>query len=823
MRKAQKAQLLEILQTLEEAHKAIKNYAGRRELEAARALLSECQESAVQVGSIIEESEGEDCPAVGLLEAYCEALYQASIGIPEEITAQRAYKMLNKALFQVEHSVRDEIPVRLEVVFLPYKASMWDSFKSVWKAAMADPRCDAFVIPIPYYDKNPDGSLRDMHYEGSQYPKDVPAVWYKDYDFDGRRPDIIFIHNPYDEYNHVTSVEPFFYAKNLKQYTEKLVYIPYFVLGEVDPGSPAALEGILHFCMIPGVLHADNVIVQSENMRRAYINVLAKKLGEHTRPLWTSKILGLGSPKFDEVLNTEYEDLEIPGEWLKIILKPDGTRKKIILYNTSIGALLRHNGSMLDKIQDVLRIFKENRDEVALLWRPHPLIQATIESMRPALWRDYLQIVNQFQSEAWGIYDSSPDLNRAVALSDAYYGDSSSVVQLCEFAGMPVLIQNVETLAGRCKKALTPCAWAVAGHDIYFSERFLNGLFKINCDTLETTYIGSCLTNIQDKRYLHASVLQMGNRLFFTPYNSDGIDTYDLETAEIEHISLPQRWMGSTEKFFCSACWGDRLFLFGGLSWNITVFETKRGNFFDLTECAKSVQPYISEPDSRGFYFYGAAVIGDEIYAVSGRGDFILKINARHYAYEIIPLHSPNIGYVRVLVVEEDLWLIPITGTSFVKYDIRHGKCTIIDVKYNNLRYSCGIVAGTTIFALPEQGDFPLQIDTRTGEPSVVEELAAVFCGSGTCLENSCLLGSWIVCFSVSRQEMILFNLISREVRTKRLDAEYSALISKCLYLNESQSVRLPDWMNAAAPEGHVQKPQIPSGTRIYQKIFAGI
>ena len=81
MRKAQKAQLLEILQTLEEAHKAIKNYAGRRELEAARALLSECQESAVQVGSIIEESEGEDCPAVGLLEAYCEALYQASIGI----------------------------------------------------------------------------------------------------------------------------------------------------------------------------------------------------------------------------------------------------------------------------------------------------------------------------------------------------------------------------------------------------------------------------------------------------------------------------------------------------------------------------------------------------------------------------------------------------------------------------------------------------------------------------------------------------------------------------------------------------------------------
>ena len=76
----------------------------------------------------------------------------------------------------MEHSVRNEIPVRLEAVFLPYKASMWESFKSVWKAAVADPRCDAFVVPIPYFDKNLDGSLRDMHYEGSQYPKNVPAV-----------------------------------------------------------------------------------------------------------------------------------------------------------------------------------------------------------------------------------------------------------------------------------------------------------------------------------------------------------------------------------------------------------------------------------------------------------------------------------------------------------------------------------------------------------------------------------------------------------------------------------------------------------------------
>ena len=81
---------------------------------------------------------------------------------------------------------------------------------------------------------------------------------------------MIFIHNPYDEYNRVTRIHPFFYASNLKKYTEMLVYIPYFLLREIDPENKNDLEEIKHFCMLPGVLYADRVIVQSEKMRRCY-------------------------------------------------------------------------------------------------------------------------------------------------------------------------------------------------------------------------------------------------------------------------------------------------------------------------------------------------------------------------------------------------------------------------------------------------------------------------------------------------------------------------------------------------------------------------
>ena len=183
-------------------------------------------------------------------------------------------------------------------------------------------------------------------------------------------------------------------------------------------------------------------------MRKIYINVLTEATEGfgHNRAYWEEKILGLGSPKMDKVANTCKEDLQMPGEWKKIIQKPDGSRKKIILYNTGVDALLKHSDKMLDKIKDVLRTFKENQDEVALLWRPHPLIKATIESMRPELWQEYRVIVEQYREEGWGIYDDTADVDRAIAISDAYYGDGSSLVQLYQKTGKPVMIQNVEIL-----------------------------------------------------------------------------------------------------------------------------------------------------------------------------------------------------------------------------------------------------------------------------------------------------------------------------------------------------------------------------------------
>ena len=338
-------------------------------------------------------------------------------------------------------NVKTELkPDRTEIVFLPYKAAMWDSLESVWLAAVEDPQCDVYVIPIPYYDKNPDdGALGQMHYEGDQYPDYVPVVDWRSYDFESRRPDVIYVHNPYDEYNYSTSVHPDFYSKRLKEFTGMLVYIPYFVC--VEDGMDKDL------CVLPGVLYADKVIVQSDEVRQMYIREFknAEEAFDCAGQFGNAeeKFLALGSPKLDKVINTKPEDCKIPDEWRNLINRPDGDRKKVILYNTTLASILAEDEKYLKKIRKVLEYFRGD-DKVVLLWRPHPLSESIYQAMRPQFLEEYENIVSEYRRQGFGIYDDTPDVHRAIAIADAYYGDGSSLVALFELTGKPAMIQNFD-------------------------------------------------------------------------------------------------------------------------------------------------------------------------------------------------------------------------------------------------------------------------------------------------------------------------------------------------------------------------------------------
>ena len=78
------------------------------------------------------------------------------------------------------------------IVFLPYNVTMWDSMESLWLAAKKDSEhCEPFVVPIPYADRNSDGSAREWHCDAPKYPDYVPVENWQTFDLKAMHPDII--------------------------------------------------------------------------------------------------------------------------------------------------------------------------------------------------------------------------------------------------------------------------------------------------------------------------------------------------------------------------------------------------------------------------------------------------------------------------------------------------------------------------------------------------------------------------------------------------------------------------------------------------------
>ena len=129
------------------------------------------------------------------------------------------------------------------------------------------------------------------------------------------QPDIMYIHNPYDQYNTVTMVEPRFFSDELKAHGGILVYVPYYISGGCERYEN------LDIAYGKGAVNSDYIILQSEAQKEAY-----KYWGFPER-----RLLVLGSPKIDAIVKLSEKQLELNTEWENVI-----QGKKVILLNTSI-------------------------------------------------------------------------------------------------------------------------------------------------------------------------------------------------------------------------------------------------------------------------------------------------------------------------------------------------------------------------------------------------------------------------------------------------------------------------------------------------------
>ena len=567
MRKQQQKQILEILDSIEQAQ-ALGRYA-------------DCQDAALALCEFIDGIKGEGTQTVALLVEYCELLFKVSNG-------ELNKKIIHKHLIKINNSVRHELkPTKIEVVFFPYMASMADSLESIYVAAKNDPDCDAYWCPIPYYDLNPDRTRGQLHYEGHLYPERLSAIDWQTYDLEERRPDVIFAHNPYDEQNVVTCVHPNFYFERMQNYTDMLCYVPYFV------GIDDVQE---HFCVLPGTIYADKVFVQSEKVRETYVRVFGEwarqsgvtknhpLCGKIARP--SDKFINLGSPKLDAVINAKAEDFDLPDEWRRIIENPDGSKKNVILYNNRFTDMTAGIEKQLAKLKFVLEAFKK-RDDIVLWWRPHPLNIECLYAMRPQYLVEYNDIVEGYKKEAWGVYDDSPDLLRAIANTDAYYGDWSSLVPMYEASGKFVVMQDNET---ERNIALKFGDFAVDEDGAFWGFELMHDeLFKLNFEN-NTAYCvtrSGCVPQYQGKKYLFSThryirIYCIGDDVFCFPSFLDNILIYNRKNKTTKKLQLDHDYLLSPESDGFAIRYiaehQGKIYCFGALTKAVIVFDSNTHN-----------------------------------------------------------------------------------------------------------------------------------------------------------------------------------------------------------------------------------------------------
>jgi len=406
MRKRQQHQILEIIKTLSEAQ--------------AAQLYTDCQEGALQIGEYIESVEGEGTQTVVLLEKYHELCYKVSIG-------ESSAKALKRALIQIESSIRSELkPNKIEVVFISYNAAMADSMESIYLAAIADSDCDAYFIPVPYYDRNTDRTLGMRHYESSDcYSEDIKITDYREYDITTRQPDIIFTNNPYDDINFVTCVHADYFTRVMKQYTDMLCYVPYYL--------PETLNGEVdkNFVSIAASKPFDLVVAMSESNKQCHLSIAPKM-----------NIVALGSPKLDRLILAMQSKSVIPFAWLSKI--PDIEQKKIIFLGSSIRHMLKYNNAYIDRMNEYITAI-ESHNDVVLIFRPHPLTDATLKSMLPALRARYASLVARVEKSAFGIFDISTDFIPSIIHSNAYVGElESSLARMYTLTGKPIFATVID-------------------------------------------------------------------------------------------------------------------------------------------------------------------------------------------------------------------------------------------------------------------------------------------------------------------------------------------------------------------------------------------
>lgn len=402
-------------------------------------LVSECQNIAVSMGEALEKKVRDTKvleEKIKLLEEYCAALYEIynMVFAGEKLEGEGVKNLLNEVLSQFIDLFTAE-PLKKEIVFMVVRSTQWRAIESVYKKVKEDINNDVKVVPLPYFYKKSFGrKFSDIRDDRDEFPDYVDVIPYEDYSLENNHPDVIYIQQPYDEWNYTTMVHPDYFCDKLWTNTERLIYIPWFKIDEMSPDDERGLKSRNFFVPMPGVVYSDEVILQSEAMRESYIEYLCDWAGEETKEIWANKLIAGGSP---------LDDIDEIAE-AKKSLPEDMKNKKLLLYHITANALQEHKYATIRKIESTMKIFEKNADNIIVLWLQDDGIKERLKNREPKILKEYEQLVMKYKNKTWVRFYEPSEKELPLKVADAYYGDGGRYAQVIRMNGRPVMLQDVK-------------------------------------------------------------------------------------------------------------------------------------------------------------------------------------------------------------------------------------------------------------------------------------------------------------------------------------------------------------------------------------------
>ncbi len=366
------------------------------------AMLADCQQATVDFGSYVEQAMGADRESVKVvvnsLETYCETLFDL-YNNPEDKTC---FIRLTEAFNEVEEEVRDQIIDKNIIVFVVDDIARFGEVEQLYNSLVANRDNEVYKTYAQTCFKDIYGNIMD---EGL-----ISEEEWEHIDLVVLTPDIIYFQNPYDDQNPCLTLQNEFFASNMRKNTKKLIYIAPKV-DEFDSDAINDVYNMKYYVTAPGVILADEVYVQSDNMKNMYIKKLTEFAGTDTESIWSAKIVARPEVFADKENHFVNE-------------------KKKILFCFGENELFEHDPNSLNKaIDERLGLFRKNNGSLDLAVCIYP--NEIEKEQKDRFFGFDLVDFNEIESKDIGEYD-------------AYYGSPSPLVLGFVRSGKPVMIANYE-------------------------------------------------------------------------------------------------------------------------------------------------------------------------------------------------------------------------------------------------------------------------------------------------------------------------------------------------------------------------------------------